>query len=291
MLTAVYDLAVSPPTYDFVGFLISAEKRRIELGLAAVEFVIMDGPQDGFRADQLPPFGHETRVLFRQNVIEAMCWLLPTCKSVRVLPRQKVSANAIFPDGWSVTTPVNHYGTHRIIDCARAGIVPLVAPAGGPSRRDKTVSLTLRESSYWPSRNSNRSAWLSAAQILSARGWDVRIVPDIESVDIPDDPWIVDHASAKNLTIRAQLYEMCEINLFINNGPAWMALFMKNVRSTIVRMESEGAPCVSAEFFAANNLRPGSQIGRPGHHIAWAKEETPEIIVACAERNQQMLAA
>jgi len=290
-LTAYYDLAVAPPTFDFVGFLMAAERHRLACGLDAIDVVIVPGPQDGFRADKLPPFGIDARLRMRRNIVETMCHLLPSCRSVNVIDRAAIMlAGEIFPQGYAPWNPIRVYGTNLIIECARAGMAPLMAP-GNAKRLARSVSMSLREASYWPTRNSNRVVWLDAAGRLAAAGWAVTIIPDVESEEFPAGPWSVNQLAAVDLLERARVYARSGINLFVNNGPAWMALFMKDVCSAIVRMEAEGAPCVSAEYFASVNLKPGTQIGRQGHYIAWAKEETAEAIIDCVEHHNEALAA
>lgn len=285
MLTAVYDLAVSPPTFDFVTFLMSAERRRLEVGAERMEVVLMPGPAGGFRADKLPPFTVEARVGMRRNIVEAMCALLPSCSGVRVLgEREPVAADHVFPVGYRVDDPISHYGTRRMVECVNPDFAPLVSPIPAV-RSPRLVSFSLRESSYWPSRNVRREAWLEAARVLDSRGYEVVIVPDIDAPPFPDGPWQVNQAAAIGLQERAAIYETAAVNLFIASGPMCMALFMKHARSVAVRMEFDGAPCTNAQFLAGCGLPAGSQFNRPEFHIAWAKDETPDNIVRCAEHS------
>lgn len=290
LLTAVYDLAVSPPTFDFVAFLMSAERRRLEIGAEALEVVLMPGPAGGFRADQLPPFTVEARIGMRRNIVEAVCGLLPSCRAVRVLDeREPIKADQIFPVGYRIDDPISHYGTRRMAECVGPGFAPLMSPT--PVKRSpRLVSFSLRESSYWPSRNVCREAWLEAASLLDVRGYDVVIIPDVDAPPFPEGPWRINQTAAFDLNERARIYEAASVNLFVASGPMCMALFMKRARSVVVRMEFDGAPCTNAGFLAGSGLPPGSQLDRPGFHIVWAKEETPEIIVQCAEHSFERMA-
>jgi hypothetical protein len=290
MLTAVYDLAVSPPTFDFVAFLMAAERRRIAIGADGLEVVLMPGPIGGFRADQLPPFTVEARLGMRRNIVEAMCRLLPSCRGVRVLDvREQIIAEHVFPVGYRVEAPVSYYGTRVMVDCASPDFAPLMTSLE-PSRTSRLVSFSLRESSYWTSRNVLRDVWLEAARHLDARGYEVVIVPDVDAPPFPEGPWKVATEAAVDLKARARIYEAAAVNLFVASGPMCMALFMKHARSVAVRMEFGGAPCTNAQFLANCGLPPGAQFNRPEFHIEWAKEETPEIIVRCAERSFDLMA-
>ena len=133
MLMAFYDLASSPPTYDFVSFLVAAERRRIELGAAEIAVVIVPGPDHGFRLDHLPPRDpHVRRAMLRQIVV-AMCGLLPSCADCTVCDsrdqageiRSHCRETNVFPAGWMPGNRTSHYGTVHMVAAYRAGVFPL----------------------------------------------------------------------------------------------------------------------------------------------------------------------
>lgn len=284
MLTAIYDLAVSPPTYDFISFLVAAERRRIEDGHEVIEVVIVEGPADGFRRDSLPPFGADARLAMRTNIVEAACRLLPSCSSMRVVSRKEAAGirGDIFPENWTAGNPASRYGLRVAMQTAAAGVFPLRWGASYAVPR-RTISMTFREASYWPTRNTDRVQWLAAAERLAANGWSIIIVPDTESSPFSDGPWAVDHAAATDLWRRCALYTAADLNLFVGGGPAWMAVFMADVQACITRMGAEGAPCVSDQYFAGCGLPRGAQVGRPGHRIAWSGETADEIVAIVDE--------
>src|SRR5438552_1800804 len=122
-LTAVYDLAVSPPTYDFVGFLLAAEEARMARGLEAIDFLIAPGPEHGFRRDHLPPRDPAVRRVMLDGIVVPMVALLPSARGVRMLPDadhesldtlRRQAPERLFPAGWSPRSRLAHYGTHAI---------------------------------------------------------------------------------------------------------------------------------------------------------------------------------
>lgn len=288
MLTAFYDLASSPPTYDFVSFLVSAERRRIELGAAEIAFVIVPGPDHGFRLDHLPPRDPQVRRAMLRHIVAAMCDLLPSAAGCTVCDsrdqageiRGRCRETDVFPVGWMPGNRASHYGTVHMVTAYRAGIFPLRAPCAlaVPTR---TVTITLREAQYWPSRNSNRAAWLTVAERLRDAGRHPLFVPDSDSRaldEIVARGFAIDSAASSDLHRRAALYTAAEHNLFVSNGPAWVATFMPAVHMTVFKMLAPDAPCTTTAFFAQAGFPEGAQVGRAGHRIVWADDDADTIL-------------
>src|SRR5690242_15173461 len=94
ILHAFYDLAVSPPTFDFIVFLELAELARRRNGCDAVRVVFVPGPNQGFRDDKLPPDIATRRALMRDLVIPAT-FLLPYLAGVTCV-QSRAEAQALF---------------------------------------------------------------------------------------------------------------------------------------------------------------------------------------------------
>ena len=74
---AVYDLGVSPPSYDFLSFLAEAERHRRANGFTHINLMFQPGPMNGFRDDELPP-DTATREGMLWRVCAGMARLLPS---------------------------------------------------------------------------------------------------------------------------------------------------------------------------------------------------------------------
>ena len=55
-LNCFYDLSVSPCSYDFFAFLISAELHRVRNGFDSLKLIFVPGPEKGYRLDNLRTF-------------------------------------------------------------------------------------------------------------------------------------------------------------------------------------------------------------------------------------------
>jgi hypothetical protein len=283
MLTAYYDLSVSPATYDIVAFLSHAELTRTRLGDRKVRVVILPGPRAGFRDDRFWPFDIAERVRMRDRVAIPMARMLPSAEvvSCEARPRRPVSTEAI---GWQQRL----YGFRVHLAALNAGVRPLrprkeeAAGLGrGPARN--LVTITLRECEHWPERNSNLGAWHEAAALIRSMGYTVMIVRDTRQAGARFGEFASAHEPALDLEARARLYRSSALNLFVNNGPAWLAVAL-DAPVMIFKLVIEGLmPTVSARYFTSCGLPPGHQLPAPHQHIVWS-DDTFETISAAFTR-------
>jgi hypothetical protein len=274
MLTAYYDLAFSPPTYDIVAFLSAAEIERRKGGDAnPMQVVILPGPKDGFRNDRFWPFSISMREQMRDRVAAPMCNMMP-CTSVKIAEfRPKV------PNPGSIGFAQSLYGLRVHVDALRRGIRPLRAPLTLRTK-PKQVTITLRESEHWPERNSNANAWLEAALEIRLRGYDVMVVRDSARADAQFGDFATSPPASRDLEKRAQLYGSSACNLFVNNGPAWFALAL-DAPVLMLKPTVEGLMrTCSAGYFRECGIEPGGQIpGSPKYQrIEWAEDRADAIV-------------
>lgn len=270
-LTAVYDLAVSPPTYEFLSFLCAAEKARLQHGHTYLDVVFMPGPKDGFRDDALPPSLEERHSMLHRICVSA-CRLLPSVRTVTVRADRQPVSGTIFPDGWTVLTPVSHYGMQWVVE----GLPQALRATEYAKKRVRYtprsyITITLRQSSYWPERNSNLHEWTAAARVLQARGYEVVWVPDTDTSDSIMS-WDID--------FRLALYEGAACNLMIANGPLMLAV-LSTVPYLAFKMVTEACPSTTPEFMRQHGYDVGFQFSANGRCI-W-KEDTCDTIVDAVE--------
>lgn len=273
-LNACYDLACSPPTYDFVSFLVGAELERIDRGADTIAVHVLPGPAEGFRQDKLPPFNLDERRRMRDEIVLPMAKLLPSCEWVRLADDRENPPAPSF--GWGQV----RYGFGTMMRAARNNCYPLRAPSNAPRLAlRRYVTITLRECDYWPSRNSNVEEWIAVAAGLQKRGFTPIMVRDTARAHELIDGIANSPQAAQDISFRASLYAHAEMNLFVNNGPAWMCLFL-GAPTLITKMASADAPVVSPQFFAAHGLPPDSEWpnAKPRQRIAWIEDNRADIL-------------
>lgn len=281
VVTAVYDLAVCPPTYDFISFLCEAERHRIAIGAEAIDIIFMPGPADGFRDDDLPD-SNASRIGMLYRVCMGACRLVPSVRNVEVLKvRRKIEGADIFPVGYTEKPTIQKYGASFFRSAMPVLQSSKVAKAFVARRcKKRYVTITLRQSSHWPQRNSNVEAWRAAARHIEAQGYDVVWVPDVESPEANAFSWDTD--------LRLALYEKAEVNLGVNNGPMCM-LFYADVKYIIFKMVTEGVPWCEPEFFAMTGMLEGDVHG--GGRLIYGPDDGATIIAEFDRRMKISVAA
>lgn len=274
-LSACYDLSVSPPTYDYISFLVAAETARIDAGLSDINIHILPGPRDGFRRDSLPPYTAQEREHMRDAIVVPASRLLSSCNVVACKLNREKPAEPTFGFG----RPVHGFGT--LFKAAQRGIFPLRATDSLGEPMPKTATITLREAPYWPTRNGDVAEWMAVAGELRRQGWRVIFVRDTSKADKPIDDFEIDPTASRSILHRAVLYQKASLNLFTNNGPAWMCLYM-GASCMIFRMTALNAPCANENYFRHHGWRRGEPWPNLAarQHVSWEPDKFAPIMAA-----------
>lgn len=267
-LTAVYDLGVSPPSYDFISFLVEAERYRVANNFDVLDVAFQPGPMHGFRSDDLPPDA-ATREGMLWRVCVGISRLLPSVRNVAVLRTRMNIPGDVFPVGWSSESPVSHYGTVYL----KGGEPMLRASEAARKWAEKTspyATITLRHSSYWPTRNSNFLEWKKVAEWLKGNGIESVFIPDTEASGTP---------ASFDVDLRAALYEGAVINLGVANGPMYLLPYLK-ARYLIFNIGDGSTLTSSTEFLLSHGVTRGDETAFGGNGKAIWLPDTFENIVA-----------
>lgn len=275
-LTAVYDLAVSPPTYDFLAFLSEAEKARIAHGARHLDIMFQPGPNGGFRDDNLPPdLAMREAMLWR--VCMGACRLLPSVRDVQLLKHRQSVDGVLFPDGWAPETPVAMYGTRYFKAGAGASILRATEDARATIARAVKVpyvTVTIRQAAYWPERNSQLDVWVSISDRIERLGWRVVWVPD---ADHPMVPWPNVYLPAMtDIDLRLALYEGAAMNFGVSNGPMTLC-YLSDAPYRVFKPVVESCPSATAAFLRAHGMNEGDQYAGNGRLI-WAADDYDVVL-------------
>lgn len=273
-MIAHYDRKHNPASYDIVTFLLQLERERIARCVSTVEIVIQPGPCGGFRQDDLPPRSIAARQQMLDNVVVPMCQMLPCVTSVLV-PEIRHEPKCYGSDRYMV-------GFTQFVDAMTEGCRPL-RPEGSQRALARRVTMTLRESQDWPTRNSKVDQWCQAARELSQLGFEIIVIRDTAHADEPLSDLTTDPEASCVLARRARLYRSAACNLFINNGPAWFCMAL-DAPTVILRPATEDANHVSgAAGLASYGIKRGHDLPRAPNHqrIVWADDTRDNIVAAC----------
>jgi hypothetical protein len=304
-LLAVYDLNAGPVTYDFVQFLVLAERFRQASGRPNLRLVIVPGEHAGFRnysqRDQfLSTIAKEWRL--RQLVMRA-AHLVPSLAGItRFRSREnavaflgKVDPEQLFPPGFDSKAAVCPYQLAFVMQFATQGpdirsltAPPLTAALVRRLLRDlagdrPVVTITLRQSEFQAPRNSRIDEWLRFAAVCESRGLFPLFVPDTEAVlngraaalgGLTSLP-----LAALSLPIRAAIYQESWHNMLANGGPYTLCLYNQAARFSMFKMLVPGIVTASADFHAQQGLQPGAQIpfAGPVQRLVWEDDSAETL--------------
>lgn len=252
MLRVCYDLKRNPPTYDFVTFLLQAERERLRRGETNIEIDINPGPNRGFRQDRLWPQDPAVRRALLNDIVVPMAWLLPSVSRVSVHQTRLPPSGSFGEDCCSIPFK-------RFVDCVRDGIRPLRLRQGVGRKQDRLVSITLRECEHWPERNSNLAQWIAAAHEIIACGFGVVFVRDTARAEETLAEFPINAEAAHDLNARAALYRSTFCNLFVSNGPAWFAVALDAPVLLFKPTTEQLGRCYSSQYMAECGLNKDDQ--------------------------------
>jgi len=278
MLTALYDLTVSPLTFDFAYAVVQAEVERRRRGCGHITFHVRLKATSRITRDPLDD--DQWRL---HHVLSPLSQMLARPSDLYIGP-EPVRAREVLSRA---------HGLHWLSDVlafAEAGeevqvftAHPRVKEAVKQRLRDvvpgrRLITITLREARYQQPRNSNLAAWASLARSLSAQGYAVAVLRDHEHVSepLPGD-WgtaVALPEAVWNLHWRLALYELAWLNLSVNNGPAFLAILDPHTRFLIFKMLGD-TPETSPQHCRRLGFEPGERFRFMKSHqrLVWDIDE------------------
>lgn len=301
-LTAYYDLAVSPISFDFAVFLILAELHRRETDSDRLRVIIVPGGQDGFREDD-SAYDIDNKRWRLQNIIIPLTTLLDHEVALEICPNRNAAANLmtrhkgpVFPEGYTVAEPVADFFLSSIVAASARGKAIPSFRAGPQALRymsewlghqagdKKPVTITLRESDYNLNQNSNLEAWISFAGDLDLDIYCPIFVPDTAKCFAPQPEPLLSFrtctVAAVNLQLRAALYELSWLNMMVPNGPGELCRLSDSIRYLYFKVVSGTADTTSTLLIASQGIEIGGQLphATPFQRLIWEPDDHAAII-------------
>ena len=299
-LQFIYDLSVSPITFDFASYLAAAELERRLRGFDGINVLFVMGAHKGVR-EETPTYeaavNKDARLWRVRHMLLPMLGFLPTVRGVAVCATREQAQALISPDQRRIYPSDYRLFLPRLPDKrvihehARRG-VPIwpMFRATEHGRRlvreflerqakgRKPIVITLRNYPYTPQRNSRNEDWLAFADSLDSTRYAAIFVHDAETVMQPPPAdfsrHIVFDAASVNLEIRMALSEAAWLNMALMAGPTELCWYNEHVRYLL--FIAVGSAAVQTE---AALIRNGHRVGRdldfakPYQRIVWQVDE------------------
>ncbi|MCG8357568.1 MAG: hypothetical protein MI920_18550 [Kiloniellales bacterium] len=300
MFHAVYDLSVSPTSYDFLTFLALADLARARAGCPAMQVVFVPDNGSGFWDRE--PTSEDGKAWRLHNLLIPALQLYPAVAGYAVAASRAEARRLVsrlpaplFPEGYAVDRPVEdaYQWAHTVAaflngqppaswrpPAAALGYVRDWLSAHAEGRR--VISITLRDSPYRSERRSNIEAWGAFARLVREEGFYPVIVPDTDRALSPPPEAIeglpVLPEASFNIALRGALYELSDLSLLHSNGPMMMLWLNERIRSITFNLFDEPTG-VTANSLRSMGLEIGHQLpfGADRHWLVWEKDERDVI--------------
>lgn len=305
-LVAIYDLEVSPLTFDVVSFLMMARLEMIDRGLQRLTIVVVFSCMGAYRDES--DVHHFSDWRFRHIVLEALACL--ACDSTLLLFKERfeasrflkepIEAGLVFPTGYRLDEPIACYSTpeqvrtfrqRREVPSLRATEAALGFFKGWITAKSnglRPVSISLRRSSHQVSRNSNIEAWVEVALWLRDRAYYPFFILDTETLYEPDERlenMPVFEPASFNIELRTAVYEACFLNLMINNGPSLLCYNNLSASYLYFKVLTEEYVPTQLSYFTNYELWPGNHWPHASRtqKFVWEDDRASVVKLAFAE--------
>ena len=279
ILSAFYDLKVSPVTFDIFEFLYQAEIERLNSSMDALDLIIIANDTNcGFPEEIVDSNSiGEQRWRLRNLVLPASSLLTSARRSVYCPTRDEAewhikNAEAVFPHGYSLQYPIASYlpsetlvamyqgkklGTFQAPVAARSAAQDwLQSHSGGR----KPVTVTLREATVHTWRNSYFEEWQKFVDWLDKDKYFAVLIPDTASLFEQATNFFKDvtkfELGALDLQLRLAIYETSYLNMMLSSGPGTLCFLDNSTRAIRFKML---APGDEASNYASRGFRWGMQ--------------------------------
>lgn len=214
-MRAYYDLGRSPATFDFVHWLVNAEKQRLASGESNIQVVFVDGERQLTERDFA--FNPERKAWRLHNLLVPLCRLLPSVNGYEVY--------GIGQQTIPYTVPKDKLGTFFHASEAARDLAAAWVRTNKP-----IVTMTVRQSDFQIARNTNLEEWKKTAQWFADQGCLPIIVPDTEALlggekMMPLAEFRICEPAALYPDMRLALYERAMLNCFTSGGPYVLAMY------------------------------------------------------------------
>jgi hypothetical protein len=301
-----YDLESCPITFDFAWTLCAAECRRRELGLDAMHVIFVPAANWEIGSESkhyLSIVDGSAREWRFSNVLVPLCGLLPSVRGYELASTRDMAAmrNALgvshtFPSEYSTTLPDFSSATKMVLDYAKTGLEVRHLRACESSKRyirrwistkgrgRRLVSVTVRQYSYQPYRNSNMEAWKEFARSLDPSSYFVVFIPETDEAlgQLPEDydGFAVLPEAAFNLRLRTALYEEAWLNLSVNSGPFVTTFLNARTRCIMLKVLGSNSPPEAEALVRRLGFDVGSQFpfSDPTQRVFWYEDDDLDVI-------------
>ena len=262
-MEAIYELAKSPPTHDFVNWLARAEHARRASMDPHLQVRVVAGHRDW--SDRDKQYSVDRREWRIENLLLPLARLVP---SVNEATRAAVGTQV-----WSYSNPgqpvLPIFKAPRLAKEIIAQAMP-----------ERVVTITLRDSDFEPQRNTRHKEWIKVADWLNREGFCPVFIPDAEAHRRGKSPLLAPYReyapASHNVALRLALFEHAHLNLMTNSGVMVLGLHSE-ISMMAFRLFVPDVLSCSVIHMKRSGFSPEHNWG-PGKKTFWEEDYASDVI-------------
>ena len=155
--------------------------------------------------------------------------------------------------------------------------------------KKKIVTITIRDCSYSPLRNSNIENWKKVYEYLEKNNYYPIILDDVENFSVQNKKNSLDgynqyYYANIDLRVRLALYEEAFMNLSVSNGPSVLLIYSKYCKFLIFKMFTNDENSTSSSLKNVEKimgLKQNQQYTFFNKHqrLVWNIDDNPELVI------------
>lgn len=276
-----YNVAGGPLSFDFIPWLIDQEQTRIR---EKAPFPLK--VRFWFGADGKSGLDAPVRVLFFENVVKPALKLIgavedPTMEFGRF---KEFYANRYITEACKAGESIPYLeASEEIIEQVRLHCKFYDYGYKAP------VVITLRETTPWPQRNSNFTAWTQFAWKIREEGERVIFVRDYSKADQTHSYFDTYPEASKNILVRMALYQLAKYNLTVSAGASALTLYSDTPWMTFIELKEDGyafRPDTPSFWKENQGIEQGEQYPwcKENQRLIWKPDTYENIVEAWEQR-------
>ncbi len=276
-LVIIYDAGKRPISFDYAFFLqyCHITMNRYHPGKKLRVFIAMPANADDYSERYFWSFDQmQSRI---ENIFLALHRYFPDIEAqvIHVGGDVLAAKDTFVSKNSNELVPLEEQPHHRefytVVNDYPSGIQPLAATKKNKARASRLItdlkksfakvfSITVRNSIQFPERNSNIAALQIFASKCAKENIGLVIIPDADNrsdVDWPDNVTLIDETAIRDFDYRMAIYECCDDNVFVNNGPCVASELNPNIKSKMFKLVVPSVPHCTVEFIESQGYRAG----------------------------------
>jgi hypothetical protein len=278
-IIGIYDLNINPVSYDFAYFMCGIQSMaKVCKAEKFYLYIIKKNSKTSQDHEEYRKVVNEELIAWKlNNIVIPIISLFKECYGYAIINQSSdvdFKDAITYPHDYSnfIKTRFEYTSFYSSVDSQN--FLGLQAPKAGKDYINKlfkshgldekcygkVVTISLREYAFDTARNSNINEWVRFARKIKEDGYIPVFIPDIDrnnwnTCELKE--FLVFTEASFSINLRASLYELAHLNLFVNSGVLNLAILNKNVSYIAFKLVNEESHGAKSSYWTNAGLEIG----------------------------------